>query len=167
MSRLLAIAALFAAALPSSAAEPTAAERGYKSLTETAFIPAFWTAKAVPNVWQHWGVKAKPADYDAAFRDRYGLHPAPYPNDGLPMGLRKASALLKTGVSADCMLCHGGSILGKSYVGLGNSTLDIEALFVELTAVDGIVKTRTSASAGSGRTSACTTTPAPTCPRGG
>ena len=140
MSRLLAIAALFAAALPSSAAEPTAAERGYKSLTETAFIPAFWTAKAVPNVWQHWGVKAKPADYDAAFRERYGLHPAPYPNDGLPMGLRKASALLKTGVSADCMLCHGGSILGKSYVGLGNSTLDIEALFVELTAVDGIVK---------------------------
>ena len=86
MSRLLAIAALFAVALPSPAAEPTAAERGYKSLTETAFIPAFWTAKAVPNAWQHWGVKAKPADYDAAFRERYGLHPAPYPNDGLPMG---------------------------------------------------------------------------------
>jgi hypothetical protein len=143
MARFLAVAILFALALalPASAAEPSPAERGYKALTETAFIPAFWTAKAVPNVWQHWdGVKAKPADYDAVFRDRYGLHPAPYPNEGLPMGLRKATALLRTGVSADCMLCHGGSILGKSHVGLGNSTLDIQALFEELSKVDGVVK---------------------------
>ena len=29
----------------------------------------------------------KPADYDAAFRDYYGLHPAPYPNADLPDGL--------------------------------------------------------------------------------
>jgi len=30
------------------------------------------------------------------------------------------------------MTCHGGSILGKSHVGLGNSSLDIQALFEEL-----------------------------------
>jgi mono/diheme cytochrome c family protein len=85
-------------------------------------------------------VKEKPTDYDAAFRDRYGLHPAPYPNDGLPMGLRKSNILLKTGIGADCMLCHGGSILGKSYVGLGNSTLDIQGLFEELAKADGVAK---------------------------
>ena len=82
-------------------------------------------------------MKEKPADYDAAFRERYGLHPAPYPNDGLPMGLRKAAILLGKGVGTDCLLCHGGSILGKSYVGLGNTALDIQALFEELAQAGG------------------------------
>lgn len=119
-------------------ASPTPAERGHKALTTTAFIPAFWKTPAYGNAWKQWGVKEKPADYDAAFRDRYGLHPAPYPNDGLPMGLRKSPALLGQGLGADCMLCHGGSVLGKSYVGLGNSSLDIQALFEELAGVEGM-----------------------------
>src|SRR5687767_9288325 len=67
---------LLATALP--AAEPTAAERGYKALTQTAFIPASWRPKAYENAWKRWaGVTEKPADYHAAFRDYYGLHPAP------------------------------------------------------------------------------------------
>jgi mono/diheme cytochrome c family protein len=118
--------------------ELTPAEKGYKALTETAFVPAFWTQKAIPNAWQQWGVGAKPADYDAAVRERYGLHEAPYPNDGLPMGFRKAQRLLNTGVGIDCMLCHGGSIMGKSYIGLGNTALDVQAVFEELTKTDGL-----------------------------
>jgi mono/diheme cytochrome c family protein len=35
------------------------------------------------------------------------------------------------------MLCHGGSIMGKSYVGLGNSSLEIQALFEEMSGADG------------------------------
>jgi hypothetical protein len=119
-------------------APPAPAQRGYKALTETAFIPAFWTQQALPNVWKQWGVDAKPANYDAAVLERYGLHPAPYPNDGLPMGLRKAPRLLHTGVGIDCMLCHGGAIMGKSYVGLGNSALDVQAIFEELARADGL-----------------------------
>jgi mono/diheme cytochrome c family protein len=120
-------------------ASSTAAARGYKALTETAFIPAFWKRDALPNAWKHWdGVMEKPADYDAAIRDRYGLHSAPYPNDGLPMGLRKAGLVLGTGIGADCMLCHGGSIMGKSYIGLGNSTLDIQTLFEDLARAEGL-----------------------------
>jgi mono/diheme cytochrome c family protein len=135
---LLLVFPIVAFAIPTIAAEPTPAEQGYKALTGTAFIPAFWKSNAVENAWKQWGLKAKPAGYDAAFRERYGLHPAPYPNDGFPMGLRKANLLLgKQGIGADCMLCHGGSILGKSYVGLGNSTLDIQALFEELGAAGG------------------------------
>jgi hypothetical protein len=118
--------------------EPTSAEKGYKALTETAFIPAFWTQHAIPNAWKQWDVREKPANYDAAVMERYGLHPAPYPNDGLPMGFRKAPRLLNTGVGIDCMLCHGGSIMGKSYVGLGNSTLDVQAIFEELSRADGL-----------------------------
>ena len=100
---------------------------------------------------------------------------------------------MRKGIGADCMLCHGGSILGKSYVGLGNSTLDIQALFEELAKADGMSgklpftfsNVRGTNEAGgfgvyllgfrnpdlslcaSGRTSACTTTSARTCRRGG
>jgi processive rubber oxygenase RoxA-like protein len=135
---LLSVLALFAPISPLSAAEPTAAERGYKALTGTAYIPAFWKSTSVANAWKQWGVAEKPAQYDAAFRDRYGLHAAPYPNGGLPMGLRKADILFRQGIGADCMLCHGGSIMGKSVIGLGNSTLDIHALFEELAKTDGL-----------------------------
>jgi mono/diheme cytochrome c family protein len=139
MRRYSSLLLVLLAATPVVASEPTPAERGRKALTETAFIPAFWSSRAVPQAWRQWGgVKEKPADYDAAVRDRYGLHPAPYPNDGLPMGLRKARYVIGSGVGADCMLCHGGSILGTSYIGLGNSTLDIHSLFEELARADGI-----------------------------
>jgi len=127
-------------ALFSVAAEPTPAQRGYKALTETAFIPAFWTPRAPGLAYKQWGLDAPPADYWAAFRDRYGLHDAPYPNAGLPMGLRKAKYLLGTGFGADCMMCHGGSVLGTSYVGLGNSSLDIHSLFEDLSRADGIAR---------------------------
>ena len=44
---------------------------------------------------------------------------------------------VKTGLQIDCMLCHGGSIGGKSYVGLGNTQLDLKAVLFELTIADG------------------------------
>jgi len=120
------------------AGEPSAAERGCKALTETAFIPASWRPRAYDNAWKRWaGVSEKPAHYDAAFRDYYGLHPAPYPNSDLPMGFRPGSFLFVKGIAMDCMLCHGGSIFGKSYLGLGNSSLDIQAVFEDMSAADG------------------------------
>ncbi len=145
MLRLFPLIGLLALGTPTSlfsangsSPEPTAAARGYKALTETAFSPGFWSQQSVPNAWKHWeGYQEKPADYAGAFRERYGLHVAPYPNDGLPMGLRKSRSLLGSVIGADCMLCHGGSLLGKSYVGLGNSTLDIQGLFEELSKADG------------------------------
>src|SRR4051812_33115731 len=118
------------------AADGEAVERGRQALLGTSFNPPAWRQNAYDTVWQRWGPKEKPADYEAAIRERYGLHPAPYPNDGLPMGLRKASFLFVKGVSIDCMLCHGGSIMGKSLVGLGNSSLEIQALFEEMSGAD-------------------------------
>jgi mono/diheme cytochrome c family protein len=113
------------------------AERGEHALTQQAFIKGFWSRPGYENAWRVWGLSAKPADYEAAVCERYGLHPAPYPNDGLPMGLRKADMLLGKGVGIDCMVCHGGSLFGKSYVGMPNSSLDIHALFEELAAASG------------------------------
>ncbi len=48
-----------------------------------------------------------------------------------------ASAVREDGLQIDCMVCHGGSIGGQSYVGLGNSQLDLKALLFELTIADG------------------------------
>jgi mono/diheme cytochrome c family protein len=135
--RLLTVLALTVFSGVAPAAEPSPAERGQAALQSTAFIKAFWPKSAYDKAWKTWGLKAKPDDYPAAFRARYGLHPADYPNDGYPMGLRKADLLFGSGLGIDCMTCHGGSILGQSHVGLGNSGLDIQALFEELAAASG------------------------------
>ena len=141
MTRMFAAFLLTYSTFSLQAAEPTAAERGHKALTETAFIPAFWTNRVVQNAWKNWdGVTEKPANYAEAFREHYGLHEAPYRDGPMPMGLRKAKRIFDYGIGADCMLCHGGSILGKSYLGLGNSTIDIQALFEDFNKVDGLPK---------------------------
>lgn len=135
MTRPILLAALFAilpTPLLAGDRDAPSAERGKKLLTGNAYIRAFWPTPAIDSAWKVWGATEKPADFPAAFRERYGLHEAPYPNGNLPMGLRRADLLLGKGVGIDCMLCHGGSILGKSTVGLGNTSLDIHALFEEL-----------------------------------
>src|SRR5260370_26070044 len=69
--------------------------------------------------------------------EHYGLPPAPYANGGYPMGLREASSVFGKGLTNDCLLCHAGSIAGKSYVGLGNASLDFQALFEDLSKAGG------------------------------
>jgi hypothetical protein len=111
--------------------------RGKKALETRAFNPAPWKVEAYENAWKHWQPKPemKPANYDQAFRAHYGLHPAPFENGRYPMGLRKGPD--GKGLAIDCMICHGGSLLGKSYVGLGNASLDLQALFEDMNAASG------------------------------
>jgi mono/diheme cytochrome c family protein len=134
----------FAHAGAEATPEPAAAERGRIALLLDGFLKPEWSDAAYRDVARLWGDSAAESDKDhaafsAAFRHRYGLHPAPYPNDGLPMGLRRGHGPsgTKAGMQIDCMLCHGGSIGGKSYVGLGNTQLDLKALLFELTIADG------------------------------
>jgi hypothetical protein len=122
------------------AAEKTPAERGRDALLTRSYLPPAWSRQTYDNVWKLWGVKERPAEYDKAFAERYGLHAAPYPNSGLPMGLREASGLLGKGIVNDCLNCHGGSILGKSIVGLPNSALDIQLLYEEMFQTEGLKK---------------------------
>jgi mono/diheme cytochrome c family protein len=118
----------------SDPAAPTAAQRGEKALLGRHFNPPAISLEAYGNAWRFWGegIREKPADYAAAFRARYGLHEAPFPNDGYPMGLRPAQGLFGKMLATDCLICHGGSILGRSYVGLPNSSLDYQALYEDL-----------------------------------
>jgi mono/diheme cytochrome c family protein len=127
--------------VPASAAELTAVERGKRALLGQGYDPPTLTPAAYEKVWQQWGLKEKPAaaDYARLFRERYGMHEAPYANDGLPMGMRLMPGALGMGkgIGMDCLLCHGGSIAGKSYVGLPNSTLDYQAFYEEMYAASG------------------------------
>jgi mono/diheme cytochrome c family protein len=115
-------------------------ERGKEALLTRSFAPAVHSFKAYDVVWKQWGVKEKPADYDRVFRDRYGLFAAPYANDGLPMGMRKADGLLGKGIGNDCLLCHAGRIAGQTIIGLGNASVDIMTLFEDMAAADGLKK---------------------------
>jgi mono/diheme cytochrome c family protein len=139
--RIWAVMAMLVSAAAVEAAEADAVQRGKKALLEKCYAPPTMTRRAYEEVWKQWGLKEKPApaDYDRLFRRRYGLHQAPYPNDGLPMGLRPAALPLGLGkgIGMDCMVCHGGSIAGQSYVGLGNAILDYQAFYEEMAAADG------------------------------
>ena len=106
--------------------------RGNEALTQHSYLKAEWSIDAYKKAAKLWGEPAPDPDkdpdgYARAFARHYGLHPAPYPNDGLPMGLRwsRKPDGTKTGIQIDCMVCHGGSIGGQSYVGLGNTQLDL------------------------------------------
>jgi hypothetical protein len=122
----------------SEAERRTAAERGREVVLRQPLNPPLWSLKAYDNAWKQWGVAEKPADYGHAFRQRYGLHAAPYDNRGLPMGLMESKGLLGKGIINNCLLCHAGSIAGRTYIGLGNTALDLQALFEELSAADGL-----------------------------
>ena len=125
-----------ACAVPSAGAEPSA-ERGREALLTRCFSAPFVSRARYETLWKQWGLASRPADFDAQVRERYGLHEAPYPNDGLPMGLRPTRSRKGTAVGIDCMLCHGGSLFGTSYVGLPNTSLDLYGLFRDLDIADG------------------------------
>ncbi|HEV3121517.1 MAG TPA: hypothetical protein VGY53_06425, partial [Isosphaeraceae bacterium] len=133
-------------------AEVEAVERGRVALTQKSFVPPAWSENAYKNAGRLWSSGASepsaanaevpepdPKIYASEFNRRYGLHSAPYPNDGLPMGLKRSRSAdgAKMGIQIDCLVCHGGSIGGKSYIGLGNTTLDLHALLTDLTRADG------------------------------
>ena len=124
--------------------DPEAAERGRVALTSTGYLKPAWAAQTYKDVSKLWGVPhpdpdLDPEGYARAFNQRYGFSPAPYPNDGLPLGLRRGNGPdgTKVGIAIDCMACHGGSIGGTSLVGLGNSQLDMKLFFNEMLKAEG------------------------------
>ena len=125
-------------AVADSRAPISPADRGKDLLLTRIYTTPIWSDTAYENVWKQWGLPSKPDNHAETFANRYGLHAAPYDNHGLPMGMRTTTGLLGGKmITNDCLLCHGGSILGKSYIGLGNASLDMQALYEEMAAADG------------------------------
>src|SRR6516162_3868494 len=121
-----------------SAANDGSADRGREIMFGQSLNPATWTLKAYENAWKQWDVSEKPADYQKAFMERYGLHAAPFDNKGLPMGLIEAKHLLGKGLTNNCLMCHAGTIAGQTIIGLGNASLDLQGLFEDLGRADGM-----------------------------
>jgi mono/diheme cytochrome c family protein len=138
MIKIIFFLALAMVPVPARGEDPSAA-RGKQALLRRPLNPPTWSAQAYAGAWKQWqdGNSTKPEPYESAFRERYGLHVACYPNDGFPMGLRAASSLFGRGLATDCLLCHGSSIAGQSYIGLGNASLDMQSLYEDLAAADG------------------------------
>jgi mono/diheme cytochrome c family protein len=113
------------------------AERGRDALLGRCFSAPLVARSAYEVLWKQWGLKARPGDFDQRVRERYGLHEAPYPNDGLPMGLRRTERRGTPAVGIDCMLCHAGALFGRSIVGVPNTSIDLAALFRDLDRADG------------------------------
>ena len=66
---LFVLLATCSASVAAAERELTPAERGQKSLETTATIKAFWPKVSYDNAWKVWGLKEKPANYAALFRE--------------------------------------------------------------------------------------------------
>ncbi len=137
---LLGMAAVESLVWAGSTEPPSRAVRhGEDVLFHNPLNPPQWSLKAYNNAWKQWGLKTKPAEYDREFRERYGLHVAPFDNQGMPLGLVRSSNLfLGRGMVQNCLLCHAGRVAGQTIIGAPNSTVDVQSLFDELLAADGI-----------------------------
>lgn len=129
------IAALGMASAVAAQDAKSPAERGALAVRgHPAMNPPLWSFNAYDNVWKQWGLAEKPADYPRAVRERYGLHAASYDNAGLPMGLHVSQGLFGKGIINDCLMCHAGTVAGQTILGVGNSALDLQGLFDDLSA---------------------------------
>jgi mono/diheme cytochrome c family protein len=130
----LAAILLVSAGLAQEPGKPSAQRGALAVRGQPAMNPPTWPISAFADLWQQWGESEKPADFDRRVRERYGLHPAAYENAGLPMGLHQAQGSFGKGLTNDCLLCHAGGVAGQSIIGLGNSALDLQTLFDDLSA---------------------------------
>ncbi len=115
-------------------ADPAAAARGEKQFTVHSLGQGLIPVEALTYLWVVWGGGSfsSPDAYWAAFRARYGFYPAPFDNGPYPLGVRAVDG---TSVTIDCLACHATVTAGQTFIGAGNSQLDVQGLFDDLVAL--------------------------------
>jgi mono/diheme cytochrome c family protein len=113
------------------------AERGYRLLTEKAYIPqADFDQETFDNVWRVWpeplrsqAEKSTPQQRRKMAFSRYGLTTRPGDTSGKPLQY----VVDKQGNwTMNCFACHGGKIEGKVVPGLPNSHYALQTLTEEI-----------------------------------
>jgi mono/diheme cytochrome c family protein len=130
---MVSLALLFTTLAVRASAE-TAAERGYRYLTEKAYLPLDFEQDTIDGVWQAWpdeqrraAEQASPEERRKLIYERYGLTPRP---DDPTRPLQYV--VDKDGVwTMNCFACHGGQLLGKTIPGLPNTRYALETLTEE------------------------------------
>ena len=125
--------------------DPAAAERGRVALTSTGYLKPAWSAEAYQDVAQALGRRrarprrASPRPMPRPSIDDTACTPPPIPTTACRWASARGNGPdgSKQGIAIDCMACHGGSIGGTSYVGLGNTQLDLKLLFHEMLKAEG------------------------------
>ena len=117
--------------------DPAAAERGKALFVDGTLGRPMVPIVALRNLWAVWGggPVLDDATYWAAFRQRYGLVEAPWPNEDLPLGLHPSGAGTAT---VNCLLCHADRVAGQTVIGVGNSRVDVQALWDDLVALQAV-----------------------------
>ncbi|MCH7726127.1 MAG: c-type cytochrome [Planctomycetes bacterium] len=120
------------------AATPSASERGYRFLTEKAYLPPDFDQRTFDEVWREWpeplrteAAKATPEYRRQMAYSRYGLTDRPSDKSGQP---------LQYVVDQDgnwimnCFACHSGKVAGRMILGLPNSHFALQTLTEEIRA---------------------------------
>lgn len=122
-----------------SAADPeTAAQRGYRLLTTKAYLPPDFDDEVFAELWKTWPAAerakaetATPAERRAMTFSRYGLIEAPERGGkGTALGYVADGA---GGWVMNCLVCHGGQLMGKAVPGLPNSHYGLSNLTADVT----------------------------------
>jgi hypothetical protein len=123
-------------AIDVSAAEP---ERGYRLLTEKAYLPPDFDQETFDQVWRQWPEplrsQAAKSTIDERRRmafSRYGLTPRPDSRDDYTAPLQYVVNDGKW--TMNCFACHGGKVAGQIIPGLPNSHFALQTLTEEIRA---------------------------------
>lgn len=118
-------------------ADPAAAARGLGLFVNGTIGDPLVPRVGLRNLWAVWGGGPLLNDdvYWPRFRERYGLHEAPWPNDDLPLGLHQVNS---TWATVNCLLCHADVVAGELHLGVGNSRIDLQALWDDLVALNAV-----------------------------
>ncbi|MEO1616947.1 MAG: hypothetical protein AAFV88_13910 [Planctomycetota bacterium] len=120
----------------SDSTSTTAAERGYRFLTERAVLPGDFTQSTVDALWTVWpeplrseAEKATPEQRREMIYERYGLTIRPGDDSGKPLQY----VVEKNGRwTMNCFSCHGGNVYGKPTPGAPNNRFALQSLTEEI-----------------------------------
>lgn len=111
-------------------------QRGYRWLTERAYLPADFDQATFDEVWRVWPAELR-AEAEAATPDerrrmayaRYGLTERPGDPEHRPLQY----VVDESGRWAmNCFACHGGSVYGEPYAGAPNNRYALQTLTEEM-----------------------------------
>lgn len=109
---------------------------GLRKIATKDYSPTIMDAIVFANLWRSWDATSRAAAEKASDKvrrqmtlQRYGLLEAPYENGGAPLGF----VVKKDGSWAmNCLICHAGSVAGKTMMGLPNTALDFSGIYEDV-----------------------------------